>query len=74
MIDFLIAQLTQSLFCCYYIVFVILNSINNVIIGNAALYYVILFLHVATSSTVYHILKPFNVVRLKYLDTETIFF
>ena len=62
MIYSLITQLTKCLFSRDNSVFVVLNGVNYVIVCHTTLHYVILLLHLTSTPTVYHILKPFEIV------------
>ncbi len=62
MIDFRIPQLAESLFCRDNTILIVFNGVNDVIICHTALYYIILFLHFTSVPTIYHILKPFEII------------
>lgn len=72
MVDFLIAQLAECLFRSNNTVFIVFNSVNDIIVCHTALYNIVQLLHVTTTPTVYHVLKPFQIVRFKNFDTKVI--
>lgn len=72
MIHFLVSQLPQGLFSRDDAFLIILNGINHIIVCNTAFHHVIFLREVFTLATIHHILKPFNIISVKFLEPDTI--
>ena len=70
MVHLLIHQLSQCLFRSNSAIFEILYCVDYIIIGYTTLYQVILFLQIASSSTIHNILKPLYIIFFKSFDTK----
>ncbi len=72
MVYILVNQLTKSLFGGDNPVFVVFNGVDDIVIGYASLYHIILLLHFSAFSTVYHIIQPFKTICLEYFYPKPI--
>lgn len=70
MINFLVAQLAECLLGRDDPIFIVFEGVDDVIVGHAAVHQVVELLHFASASAVNDIFEPFEVVSLKYLNSE----
>ena len=67
MVDFLVYELTQSLFRSYDTILIIFNRIDYVIVGDTTFYNIVAILKTPTLAAINDIIKPLHIVRSKYL-------
>ena len=65
MVYILVNQLSQCLLCCNSTIFVVFNSVNNVVVCHTTFHPVIEGLLVTSSPTIYYIIEPFKIVFFK---------
>lgn len=65
MVYFFVYQLTQCLLCCNDSVFIVFDSVDDVIICNTSLNNIIKLLHLTSSAAVYYIFQPFKIIFFK---------